>query len=351
MKQVSTSLIPCAATKLWLWAVALVPILSQPAISAEPTGAQIFKAKCATCHGATGEGTKKYKKRLEGDRSVAQLAALIGETMPDSDPGSLSQKEAQAVAAYVHDSFYSRIARDRNRPARIELARLTVRQYRNAVADVLGSFRGPVKWSDQRGLKAEYFSGRRFGGNAKALDRIDPQVAFDFGTESPMPGKIEPHEFSIRWTGSVLAPETGEYEFVVRTEHAARLWVNERKPLIDAWVKSGNDIEYKATTYLIAGRPYTLRLEFSKAKQGVDDSKKEKTKPPSKKASIALLWKRPLGVLEPLPSRQLSPDNAPEAFVCTTPFPPDDRSYGWERGTTISQAWDQATTDAALDAA
>ncbi len=33
------------------------------------------------------------------------------------------------------------------------------------------------------------------------------------------------------------------------------------------------------------------------------------------------------------------------------PFPPDDRSVGYERGTSISKAWDQATTDAALEAA
>lgn len=36
-------------------------------------------------------------------------------------------------------------------------------------------------------------------------------------------------------------------------------------------------------------------------------------------------------------------------FVLTTPFPPDDRSTGWERGTTVSPAWDQATTDAAIE--
>ena len=36
-------------------------------------------------------------------------------------------------------------ARARNRPPRIEISRLTVRQYRNAVADLIGSFRTPAK--------------------------------------------------------------------------------------------------------------------------------------------------------------------------------------------------------------
>src|SRR5262249_9149130 len=38
-------------------------------------------------------------------------------------------------------------------------------------------------------------------------------------------------------------------------------------------------------------------------------------------------------------------------YACSTPFPPDDRSLGWERGSTVSKEWDQATTDAALETA
>ena len=86
--------------------------------AAAPDGARIYAAACARCHGKTGEGTKRYKSRLEGDRSVAQLADLIRKTMPENNPGSLSAEEARAVAAHVHDSFYSRVARERNRPAR-----------------------------------------------------------------------------------------------------------------------------------------------------------------------------------------------------------------------------------------
>jgi hypothetical protein len=38
-------------------------------------------------------------------------------------------------------------------------------------------------------------------------------------------------------------------------------------------------------------------------------------------------------------------------FVLHTPFPPDDRSVGFERGTAISKAWDEATTEAAIETA
>ncbi len=341
-----------ASTLLWSGVLSVSSLTSAIATEPDP-GQEIYQTSCAYCHGDSGEGTEdEYEFPLKGSLSVAQLAKLIGETMPADDPGTLSGKESDAVAAYIHDAFYSPVARERNRPARIDLARLTVRQYRQAVADLVGSFRPAVQWGSERGLNAEYFKGRRISGKSSAAKRVDANIDFDFGTDAPVPGIAEPHEFSIRWQGSLLAKETGLYDFVIRTEHALRLWVNDNEtPLIDRWVKSGTDTEYKASLYLVGGRVYPLRLEFTKAKQGVDDSAKQKEKPKSAPASIALMWKSPRGVLEPIPDRQLSTDSNPEQYVCTTPFPPDDRSYGWERGTSVSKAWDQATTNAAIEAA
>ncbi len=319
-------------------------------------GAKIYKEKCAWCHGDSGEGTEDFHPRpLQGDRSVEQLAKLIAKTMPQDEPEACVGKEAEEVAAYIYDAFYSPLAQARNRPARIELSRLTVRQYRNALTDLIGSFRSPGDgWGETRGLKGEYFNARGFRGRGRVYDRVDPEVRFDFGVTGPgpEPDKFEPNQFSIRWQGSVLATETGEYEFIVRTEHAARLWVNDNeRPLIDAWVKSGDDTEFRGSITLLGGRAYPIRLEFSKAKQGVDDSKKQKGKPPEVKASISLSWKPPKRVEEILPSRNLSPDRSPERFVLETPFPPDDRSVGYERGTSVSKAWDEATTEAAIEVA
>jgi Protein of unknown function (DUF1592)/Protein of unknown function (DUF1588)/PA14 domain/Protein of unknown function (DUF1595)/Cytochrome C oxidase, cbb3-type, subunit III len=336
--------------------VAVLAMLCSPlaAAAADLSGEAIFKTKCAVCHGPQGEGTKKHDEPLEGSKSLAQLIELVGKTMPEDDPGTLSKKESEAVADYVYNAIYSPAARERNRPARIDLARLTVRQYRHAVADLVGSFRWTPNWGTERGLKGEYFRTRDFRDKGRVLERVDPQVNFDFHDETPVPEKIDAHEFSIRWMGSLLAAETGQYEFTVHTEHAARLWVNENQhPLIDAWVKSGNETEYRGSIFLVGGRAYPVRLEFTKAKQGVDDSKKKNKKetPPPAKASIALKWKRPQGAEEPIPARQLSTVSSPESFVCATPFPPDDRSYGWERGTTVSKEWDAAATDAAIETA
>ena len=45
-------------------------------------GEQIFRGQCAVCHGAKGEGTKKYAKALTGSRSIGQLAEFIHTSMP-----------------------------------------------------------------------------------------------------------------------------------------------------------------------------------------------------------------------------------------------------------------------------
>jgi hypothetical protein len=317
------------------------------------TGEQIYKEQCASCHGKNGEGSKEYGHPLEGDKSIGQLAKYIAKSMPDDDPGTCVGEEADKVAAFIHKAFYSKTAQARNKPPRIELSRLTVRQYQNTLADLIGSFRSPAKWDDQRGLHGEYFKSRRRSRNGQRLiERVDPEISFDFGVESPDSSKeFDKHKFSVNWEGSVLAPETGDYEFIVRTEHAARLWINDlKRPLIDAYVKSGNDTQYRQSIRLLGGRVYPLRLEFAKGKQGEPDKKKVEEPKPTK-ASITLLWKIPQQAEQVIPRRNLSPSKVAESFVVQTPFPPDDRSVGYERGSSVSKAWDQATTDAAIEVA
>jgi hypothetical protein len=340
---------PCT---LMLASAAMAVSMCRPACAADHPGLAVYKEHCGRCHGDAGAGTTNVPDPLFGDLSVNQLAAYIDETMPEDDPSLVTGTAARQVAEYIHGAFYSAVARDRNRPARAELSRLTVRQYRNVVADLVASFRGRGPGVDPgRGLKAEYFRGRDFDrGKALIYEQVDPQVAFDFGVEGPDPERFEPNRFAIRWTGSIVPPETGHYEFVIRTAHSAKLVLNTawyEPPLIDAYVKSGDETEHRGTIFLLGGRTYPLRLEFSKANQGVDNTKHELPA----HASVELLWKPPHGVLETVPERCLIPHESPPVFVLNAPFPPDDKSIGYERGTSVSKDWFQAATAAASETA
>ncbi len=323
---------------------------AKKAAPAAPSGEVLFAKSCAPCHGAKGVGGPGYPKPLAGKLSVADLSKYVAKSMP---PGKgTPAPQAAAIAAYAHAAFYSPLAQARNKPPRVELARLTVKQFKNAVADLMGGMAPAVPDGPERGLHGEYYKARDiWKAEDRIVDRTDPEVRFDFGSEGPVPGKFDAHTFSAKWTGSVLAPDTGDYEFVVRTDHACKLFVNGgEKPLIDAWVKSGNDTEFRGTLPLLGGRAYPLRLEFSKATQGVNDDDKKKGKP-APKAFIELLWRRPKRVAETIPARDLFPKEVPPVYVVANPFPADDRSIGYERGTSVSKEWDDAVTAAALEAA
>ena len=314
-----------------------VALLCAPLQAAEPNGKNVFESQCAECHGTNGEGTKDIAPNpLLGNRPLSGLTKYIVEKMPEDAPEDCVGADAEAVAKYIYDSFYSPAAQVRNRKPRVDLARLTVNEYRHTVTDLLATFQRPVQRDGERGLKAEYFAQPRL--KDRKHERRDAHVEFDFGENEPVAG-VGKEEFSIRWDGSLFAPATGEYEIVVDTSIGARLWLNDNDlPLIDAWVRSGKSSEYRESIFLLGGRAYPLRLEAFK-------SKKETT------AAINLKWKRPLYAEEPIPTEFLSPVRGAELFVIATPFPPDDRSMGYERGDSVSQAWDQAATHAALEAA
>jgi hypothetical protein len=310
-----------------------------------PSGREIYSLQCAQCHGAGGEGVEDYcPDPLHGDRPLGDLVQVIQETMPEGEPDQCTDESARKVAEYIYGAFYTAAAREKLQPPRIELARLTVRQYTNTAADLIAGFTGSGRWVAERGLKGQYYKSRSFRGDQRVLERVDGQVDFDFGQSSPLPEKIEPGEFSMQWQGGVIAEQTGEYEFCVATPNAARLWVNDaEKPLIDAWVQSGDMMEHRASIRLLGGRVYQLRLDYFKS-TGKDESA-------AKPASVSLRWQPPHRVEQVVPQRCLMPGWFPEVLVVETEFPPDDSSVGYERGTSVSKSWDEATTYAAVEIA
>ena len=338
--------------------------------SAELSGAELYTEMCVRCHGPNGEGVAdKHDEPLYGDRSMASLVRIIQRTMPEDKDVKCTPEEAQKVAAYIFNKFYSPAARARMNPPKIDFARLTVRQYQNSVADLLGSFDDRKEIGTERGLGGEYYASRNFRRERRMFNRTDSRISFDFGTASPdpekqwtdeewaeiqkkekddddddkdkkkenVPVKFSREEFAIRWSGAIIAEEEGDYEFRIKTQNGARLFVNDNSTaLIDAWVSSGPEVrEHKETIHLLGGRAYPFKVDYFKFKE--------------KAASIVVEWKPPHKAWEVIPERCLTPDRVPETMVVTTTFPADDGSSGYERGTIVSKAWDTAATHAAIE--
>ena len=317
-------------------------------LAAPRAGEVVYRQDCMSCHGPVGEGVAgKADEPLVGEKSIASLAKYIAREMPENDPGTLSMADATASAEYIHKAFYSGEARARNHPPRIELAHLTVRQYRESIADLLASLRNATSTTETGGLAGAYRE--RPERDPKKPDQnrpevtfkqqVDPVIDFDFGDKAPDKGTFAA-QFAINWTGSVHVPDTGEYEFRVTTPNGVRLYVNmpeggsEKNALIDIWVSSAMTRTAAAPIFLLGGRSYPLKLEFFKYKD--------------KTASLKLEWRPPGGAWTVIPRTNLSPKSSSPVSVISVPLPPDDGSIGYERGASVSREWTEAIAKGAL---
>ena len=321
-------------------------------------GRDLFLQTCGDCHGEDGGGVEDvYESPLHGDLPVARLADYIEKTMPDGSPEDVVGDDAALLAEYLHGSFYTEVARLRNAPPRVELARLTGDQFRRGVLALGLGFTGDAEIKpDRRGLDAEY---RKRGGpwdKRLAFERAESVVDLalpkgavpepaDGDERGPGADELAKEGFQIFYRGAVLPPVTGEYELVVDSSDSVELQVNEEK-VMDDKVVSGDKTRRSVKVFLIAGRPTAINLVVTKMMGERFDQKLEE-----KEFHARLLWTVPHRAEELVPARRLLPGWFPKVLPVATPFPPDDRSAGYERGTAVSAAWDEAATEAAFEVA
>lgn len=304
-------------------------------------GEKLFAKQCASCHGNDGQGVEDhYPEPLGGDYPLAHLLQVITDTMPEEDPEACVDQNARDVAVYVYRRFYDPRSSRAAAVVPLELSRLTTEQLRQSVSALVAGFAAdddPA--ANVGGLSASYFKSRSLKSSHRVFERIDPVVDFDFGEHHPEPSEgFKDDEFGIRWSGGVKIEQTGQYAFHLKTENGAKLWVNDlERPLIDAGVRSGKITDRTESLFLIGGQTYPIQLDFFKRVE--------------KNASISLAWTPPGGQREVMPSRHLVDGKFSFRFVPETAFPPDDRSEGYERGTTVSRAWAEAAIGVAIETA
>ncbi|MFN9880212.1 MAG: DUF1588 domain-containing protein [Planctomycetota bacterium] len=307
----------------------------QELTSPSSRGAAIWEEQCIACHGGQGEGIEgKYEHRLSGPNTVEELASLIEQTMPEDDPGKCVGEDARAVAEFLLQRIL--VSGDDQQTARRVLQHLTANQYQLAVADLGEALLGGSEPAGELGLKAKYFDGREYKQDKRVAEQIDPRIDFDWQSHGPLGEKTGSEEFCIQWSGSVFIPETGEYEWLVRSPNGYRLFVNRQdEPLLDSWVATRDEPEKSAKLRLVGGRWYPVRVEALKVKDP--------------NFSIQWLWRRPRRLPEVVSSHSLKSEMVKPTLLVQTPFPADDYSLGFERGSLFTPEWEEATTQAAWE--
>jgi beta-glucosidase len=128
-----------------------------------------------------------------------------------------------------------------------------------------------------RGLSAEYFDNANLEGKPK-LRRAEVRPYLDLGMEDAAVVAAVGHEkFSVRWTGTLTPPATGEYELTVRTgmwnwTASARLFLDDKEIALGGGGPSTQMTSTQATpaprrggsarVLLERGRKHRLRVEY-----------------------------------------------------------------------------------------
>lgn len=303
-------------------------------------GESIWMKSCAECHGTKAEGVEDiYEEALVGDDTVGQLAEVISATMPEGEPEICVAEDANAVALWLHQNYYSEAARIRNRPPRIVLTHLTANQLRQSYADLYAHFAGSMWRDSNHGVNAEYFDGSRWKKENLKFERVDPVINFDWKKDSPGEG-IKPEDFYVHWRSGLKVDESGRYELVLRSTASCKMDFGRfGRELIDNHVQSGDKTEFRRSVYLLAGRVYPIDINLYQ--------RKRKTEQPPVKVSLS--WVPPHGTEQIIPNRNLIATSPPATFALQTKLPPDDRTYGYDRGLAVDRQWDESTTSAAVE--
>lgn len=114
----------------------------------------------------------------------------------------------------------------------------------------------------EHGLLAEYFDNKELTGKP-AFTSVDPEVDFNWGGGAPAKG-FKKDNSSVRWTGYVKAPKTGEYVLQTLSSDGVKLYIDDKLVIDDwtdhaVWLGSGLDT---CRVRLKANKKYKLKLEY-----------------------------------------------------------------------------------------
>jgi len=133
----------------------------------------------------------------------------------------------------------------------------------SALAPVPSSFLAPPGGRPGEGLRGEYFLSGDFSGEPTVVD--DPIAARGQGFYTffgaPVPSQpAAPNAASIRWTGTLTAPETRTYRFGLTAFGTGRVMIDGRT--VAEIIDGGEHATRSFSLRLVAGQPHDVRIEY-----------------------------------------------------------------------------------------
>ncbi|MEK8033612.1 PA14 domain-containing protein [Ideonella sp. DXS29W] len=222
---------------------------------AAEAGKTVFKAQnCAACHGGAAF-------TLSGTLGLIDIGTLkptsgqrLGGPLTGIDVPTL--RDVWATAPYLHDGSAATLEEAIVAHRGVSLSGADLTHLAAYLREIGGDeVAAPAPGS---GLQGQYFNNKKLSGTP-ALSRIEA-VDFNWGTAAPGPG-VQPDLFSVRWTGVIEVPASGNYFFQTVSDDGVRLWVNGVK-LVSNWTAHTSTVNTSKKLALTAGQRVPVTLEY-----------------------------------------------------------------------------------------
>lgn len=132
----------------------------------------------------------------------------------------------------------------------------------NPNGDIYFNMSAPIACSGS--LSAKYYCNTTLTGTP-VLVRNDARIDFDWGVGAPATG-VTADNFSVSWTGTVVAPTSGVFTFTTTTDDGVRLYVNNQL-IVNRWIAQA-PTDASGTITLEAGKKYAIKMEYYEAGGG-----------------------------------------------------------------------------------
>jgi len=110
----------------------------------------------------------------------------------------------------------------------------------------------------QRGLKADYFGNVDLKG-APVMSRVDADVNFAWGDRGISPQLLK--NYSVRWTGVIVPPITGDYLVGFTGQDGFRMWLD-GKLVAEEWTIHHLADTITTKVHLEKGHAYSVKIEY-----------------------------------------------------------------------------------------
>ena len=149
--------------------------------------------------------------------------------------------------------------------------------------------------SNSGGLSARYFR-TRDRKERPLMERVDPAIDFDWTTQTAAP-QVPRDGFSANWTGSVVAPVSGDYLIEMEVDDRGEAKIG------DGSIKAQNSQPGQARVTLEAGKPVAIEVNFEQE---------------GGQAYLRLFWTPPGMKRQIIPSAAFSPAKAADSLAMKT---------------------------------